>query len=65
MKQNQTALAHMVFELLDSKLSMAVLEAFNEDELKLFKSLCHHWEMLAVGEIEDRAKRQKEIKYQS
>ncbi len=65
MKQNQTALAHMVFELLDSRLSMTVLENFNEDELKLFKSLCHHWEMLAVGELENRTKRQKETRYQS
>ncbi len=63
MKQDTTALAHMVFELLDSRLSMAVLETFNEDELNLFKSLCHHWEMLAIGEIEDRATRQKEVKY--
>ncbi len=65
MKQDTTALAHMVFELLDSRLSMAVLESFNEDELKLFKSLCHHWEMLAMGELEDRATRQKEVKYHS
>ncbi|MCF6200144.1 MAG: hypothetical protein L3J67_12275 [Hyphomicrobiaceae bacterium] len=65
MKQNNDALAHMVFELLDSRLTMPVLEAFNEDELDLFKSLCHHWELLAIGEIEDRAKRQKEVKYQS
>ena len=63
MKQDTTAVAHMVFELLDSRLSMAVLETFNEDELNLFKSLCHHWEMLAIGEIEDRATRQKEVKY--
>ena len=65
MTQNQTALAHMVFELLDSRLTTSVLEAFNEDELKLFKSLCHHWEMLAVGELENRAKRQKKVKYHS
>ncbi len=65
MKQNNDALAHMVFELLDSRLTMAVLEAFNADELDLFKSLCHHWELLAIGEIEHRAKRQKEVKYHS
>ena len=65
MTRDRTALAHMVFELLDSRLSMAVLENFNEDELKLFKSLCHHWEMLAMGEIEERTTRQKEVKYHS
>lgn len=65
MKQSNAALAHMLFELLDSRLSLAVLEAFNENELKLFNSLCHHWEMLATGESEDRATRQKEVKYQS
>ena len=38
---------------------MAVPEAFNEDELNLFKELCHHWEMLAMGEQEKRAKHQR------
>jgi hypothetical protein len=65
MKQDTAALAHMVFELLDSRLTAPVLEAFNADELDLFKSLCHHWEMLAVGEQEKRAKQKEEVKYQS
>ena len=55
----------MVFELLDSRLTANVLEAFNEDELKLFKSLCGHWEQLAMAEQATRVKRQKEVKYHS
>ena len=65
MNQNQTALAHRVFELRDSRLSARVLEVFNADELDLFKSLCGHWEQLAMAEQATRVKRQKEVKYHS